>query len=161
MLRESNTTICFAESCTGGIISGFLTDLPGISKFFWGSLIVYSNEAKIKLLGVQAYTLEYYGAVSEETVMEMCKGALEVSETGISIGVTGIAGPDGETEGKPVGTVWVGVLGNNNCSFTQRFEFEGCRDNVRRSAMYAALLMLESFILKINILDIETVKEYI
>jgi PncC family amidohydrolase len=161
LLKESNLEISCAESCTGGLISTILTDIPGISKFFWGSIVVYSNEAKQKVLNVDEDTLNRFGAVSEEVLIELCNGVQALSGTDISLAVTGIAGPDGGTKKKPVGTVWIGLLGPKYPTFIRRYSFGGNRDAVRNSASITALLMLESFILGRNILDIETIQEYI
>lgn len=112
-LREKGKTISFAESCTGGFISKRLTDVPGASEVFGFGLCTYANEAKMKLLGVKKETLETHGAVSSETAEEMAKGALRVSGADIAISVTGIAGPGGGTNEKPVGLVYVGLATKN------------------------------------------------
>ena len=108
-LMERNLTIAAAESCTGGMFGAALTDVPGISAVFDSSLVTYSNEAKIRELGVRPETLEKYGAVSEETAREMAEGVRRVSGADIGVSVTGIAGPDGGSEEKPVGTVYIGL----------------------------------------------------
>ena len=106
LLIEQGLTISAAESCTGGMFGAAMTDVPGISAVFDRSLVTYSNEAKMQELGVSADTLEKFGAVSEETAREMAEGVRQVSGTDIGVSVTGIAGPDGGTEEKPVGTVY-------------------------------------------------------
>ena len=106
LLMERGLTISAAESCTGGMFGAAMTDVPGISAVFDRSLVTYSNEAKMQELGVRPETLEKYGAVSEETAREMAEGVRNVSGTDIGVSVTGIAGPDGGTEQKPVGTVY-------------------------------------------------------
>jgi nicotinamide-nucleotide amidase len=98
-----------AESCTGGMIIAALTDIPGSSAVVDRGFITYSNDAKIEMLGVSPVTLDAHGAVSRETVIEMASGALVRSHAGIAIAVTGIAGPDGGSEQKPVGLVWFGL----------------------------------------------------
>lgn len=108
-LMEKNLTISCAESCTGGKFAAALTDVPGISKCFQRGLVTYSNEAKMEQLGVKAETLDKYGAVSEETAMEMVEGLYRVSGSDVCISVTGIAGPGGATETKPVGLVYIGL----------------------------------------------------
>ena len=108
-LTEKNMTAATAESCTGGIISARITDIPGASKVFGYGCCTYENEAKIKLLGVAPETLKAYGAVSRETALEMARGARRLSGADIGISTTGIAGPDGGSEDKPVGLVWVGI----------------------------------------------------
>ena len=109
LLMERGLTISAAESCTGGMFGAAMTDVPGISAVFDRSLVTYSNEAKMQELGVSAETLEKFGAVSEETAREMAEGVRRVSGSDIGVSVTGIAGPDGGTEEKPVGTVWYGL----------------------------------------------------
>lgn len=109
MLMSHNITIAAAESCTGGQFGASLTDVPGISSVFDRSLVTYSNQAKMDELGVKAETLEKYGAVSEQTAIEMAEGVRQKAGTDIGISVTGIAGPDGGTEEKPVGLVYIGL----------------------------------------------------
>ena len=122
MLMERGLTIAAAESCTGGLFGGTLTSVPGISACFDRSLVTYSNEAKVQELGVKEETLRQFGAVSEETALEMAEGARRAAGTDIGISVTGIAGPDGGTEEKPVGTVYIGfVYGKKRvCKLVQR-----------------------------------------
>ncbi len=108
-LKEKGKTVAFAESCTGGLISKRITDVPGSSAVFGYGFCTYANEAKTKILGVKRETLDLYGAVSPQTAEEMAKGALEVSGADIAVSVTGIAGPDGGTEEKPVGLVYMGI----------------------------------------------------
>ena len=102
-------TVAFAESCTGGLISKRITDVPGASEVFGFGFCTYANEAKMKILGVKEETLAAHGAVSEETASEMVQGALKVSGADIAVAVTGIAGPGGGTPEKPVGLVYMGV----------------------------------------------------
>lgn len=108
-LRDKGLTLACAESCTGGLVSKRITDIPGCSDVFVGSCITYANEAKIKLLGVKAETLQRWGAVSEQTATEMARGVRMVLGTDIGVSVTGIAGPGGGTTEKPVGTVYLGI----------------------------------------------------
>jgi len=108
-LLEKNMTVATAESCTGGILSARITDIPGASKVFGYGCCVYANDAKVKLLGVAPDTLKAYGAVSKETALEMARGARHLSGADIGISTTGVAGPDGGTKEKPVGLVWVGI----------------------------------------------------
>jgi nicotinamide-nucleotide amidase len=109
LLRKKGATLAVAESCTGGLISHWLTDVPGSSEYFLFSGVAYSNEAKITVLGVSRDTLGRFGAVHEETVKEMAEGARRVSGATYGIATSGIAGPDGGTEDKPVGTVCIGL----------------------------------------------------
>lgn len=109
LLKKENKTLAAAESCTGGLISKRLVDIPGVSDVFGCGAVSYANEIKESLLGVKHDTLEKYGAVSHQTAAEMAKGALKVSGADIAVSVTGIAGPDGGTAEKPVGTVWYAI----------------------------------------------------
>lgn len=107
LLREKNLTVSTAESCTGGSIAAKLTSVPGSSDYFKGGIVAYSNEIKESLLGVSSETLKKQGAVSEETVIEMVKGAMKALKTDCAVSTSGIAGPGGGTKEKPVGTVWI------------------------------------------------------
>lgn len=109
LLIEKNVTLALAESCTGGLIASLLTEKPGISKVFQMGVVTYSNEAKSKLLNVKKDTLEKFGAVSSEVATEMCENLYKISQGDICISVTGIAGPQVESSGKPVGLVYIGV----------------------------------------------------
>ena len=108
-LGLKHRTMCCAESCTGGLIGAAMTDLPGSSEYFLGSAVTYSNEAKMRLLGVREQTLIDHGAVSEETAREMALGAAALFGADYSVAVTGIAGPGGATDTKPVGLVYIAV----------------------------------------------------
>ena len=134
-LLENKLRLVTAESCTGGWLAKCLTDIAGSSQWFAGGFIPYSDEAKQQMLEVQASTLESLGAVSEETVTEMARGVLANSSADVSVAVSGIAGPDGAVEGKPVGTVcfaWM-VRDGMLCSSTQHFQ--GDRRMVRRESV--------------------------
>jgi nicotinamide-nucleotide amidase len=131
--------LCTAESCTGGWIAKTVTDIPGSSAWFDCGMAAYSYEAKQALLGVRPETLEHFGAVSRETVIEMVSGALVHSGAGIAVAVTGIAGPGGGSEDKPVGTVWVAWKRRGGYARAQVFHFDGDRDAVRRQTVAAAL----------------------
>ncbi|OQY14568.1 MAG: damage-inducible protein CinA, partial [Desulfobacteraceae bacterium 4572_187] len=122
LLIQKNTTIAVAESCTGGLISHLFTNVAGSSDFFLFSGVTYSNKSKIKVLGVSPSTLEEYGAVHEETAKEMAKGAQRISGATYGLSTTGIAGPDGGTESKPVGTVCIGLT-TPDTAFAHRFQF--------------------------------------
>jgi len=132
-----------AESCTGGWIAKCMTDVPGSSAWFDCGMVAYSYEAKQALLGVRPQTLEEFGAVSRETVVEMVSGALVHSGATVAVAVTGIAGPGGGSEDKPVGTVWVGWKRRGGYARAEVFHFEGDRDAVRRQTVAAALRGLE------------------
>jgi PncC family amidohydrolase len=109
LLRQRGLTLAVAESCTGGLVSHRITDVPGSSSYYQGSVTSYSNEIKEQVLGVSRETLERYGAVSEQTALEMARGVRGLLETDIGLAVTGIAGPDGGTPEKPVGLVFVAL----------------------------------------------------
>jgi len=139
LMRERKLMLVTAESCTGGFIAKVLTDLPGSSAWFDAGVVTYSYEAKEALLGVNPRTLERTGAVSEETVLEMVSGALARFGAGAAVAVTGIAGPGGGTEGKPVGTVWIGWKRRGGYAHAKVFHFDGDRDAIRRQTVAAAL----------------------
>lgn len=131
-----------AESCTGGLIVAAMTDIPGSSSMVDRGFVTYSNDAKIEMLGVSAATLDAHGAVSAQTAQEMALGALARSHSGIALAVTGIAGPDGGSEEKPVGLVWFGlaVAGRPVATEKRLFENRG-RDFIRRETVKHALEM--------------------
>ena len=128
-----------AESCTGGWIAKCMTDIAGSSAWFDCGMAAYSYEAKQALLGVRPQTLETHGAVSRECVVEMVSGALVYSGASIAVAVTGIAGPGGGSDDKPVGTVWVGWKKRGGYARAEVFHFEGDRDAVRRQTVATAL----------------------
>jgi nicotinamide-nucleotide amidase len=146
LLIDKNKTIATAESCTGGYIAHLITTIPGSSAFYKGSIISYDNQVKEHLLHVLPQTLSKFGAVSEETVKEMLAGALNKIESDYAIAVSGIMGPDGGTNEKPVGTVWIAV-GNHQTSITQKIHFRF--DRIRNIELTAlnALNILRKFIL--------------
>ncbi len=143
-LRASHDRLVTAESCTGGWIAKTVTDLAGSSDWFDCGMAAYSYEAKQALLGVRPETLEVHGAVSRETVVEMVSGALVNSGASIAVAVTGIAGPDGGSDDKPVGTVWIGWKRRGGYAEAEVFHFDGDRESVRRQTVAAALRGLES-----------------
>jgi nicotinamide-nucleotide amidase len=131
-----------AESCTGGMIISLLTDIPGSSSVVDRGFVTYSNEAKIEMLGVSPDTLDTYGAVSAETAHEMAEGALKNSRAGITLAVTGIAGPDGGSEEKQVGLVWFGMALSGKPVLTEKRQFQNLgRDYIRRQTAKHALEM--------------------
>ena len=138
-LRGARHRLVTAESCTGGWIAKAVTDIPGSSDWFDCGLAAYSYEAKQALLGVRPETLERFGAVSRETVIEMVSGALVHSGATLSVAVTGIAGPGGGTPDKPVGTVWVAWKRRGGYPAAEVFCFDGDREAVRRQTVEAAL----------------------
>lgn len=140
-LAAAGLMLATAESCTGGWIAKALTDVAGSSSWFGAGLVTYSNDAKRSLLGVGAQTLEAHGAVSEATVREMAAGALAASGADIAVAVSGIAGPDGGTADKPVGTVWFAwaVSAATPVIWAECVRFDGDRETVRRRSVCHAL----------------------
>lgn len=138
-LKSTGRTLATAESCTGGGLSYWLTSVPGSSDWFERGFITYSNAAKIEMLGVTAQTIEKCGAVSEKTALEMAEGALQHSHANLSIAITGIAGPEGGSTEKPVGTVWIAWSGDNFNTITQRSIFNGDRQAIRLAAIIKSL----------------------
>ncbi|MGC6518012.1 MAG: CinA family protein [Candidatus Puniceispirillaceae bacterium] len=138
--------ISCAESCTGGLIMAALTDVSGASAAVDRGFVTYSNEAKMNLLGVQEETLSVYGAVSAETAYEMVIGALHESPHSLkaAISVTGIAGPNGGSEDKPVGTVWIGAAITDKEPVVKHYCFSGDRQEVRQKTTEAAIVQLLS-----------------
>lgn len=145
-LKQRNWKLVTAESCTGGGLAYFVTQIAGCSDWFERGFVTYSNEAKCELLGVKTITLEQFGAVSEQTAREMAEGALHKSRAQISIAITGIAGPGGGTLEKPVGTVWFGWAGLHAATNTHLEVFSGDRQVVREKSIYTALEQLLEFI---------------
>ena len=139
LLEERGMRIATAESCTGGWIAKTLTDIPGSSAWFEYGFVTYGNNAKITMLGIEPATIDEYGAVSREVAEAMAIGARVVADADLAVAVTGIAGPDGGTADKPVGTVWICWDGPERRSLTRLVEFSGDRDDVRRQTVIAAL----------------------
>ena len=138
LLKERNLTITAAESCTGGLIAGTLVNVAGASDVFGEAYVTYSNEAKQRLVGVRAETLERFGAVSEETAYEMAAGAARVAGADVGLSSTGIAGPGGGTPEKPVGLVYIGCCVRGEVQ-VQRLNLHGDREQNRMDTVKAAL----------------------
>ena len=138
LLKAKNLKIALAESCTGGLISSTLVNIPGVSEVLERAVVCYSNESKIDMLGVSGATLDAHGAVSRETAEEMAKGIAERGMADIGVSVTGIAGPDGGTPEKPVGLVYIGLYAKGGVSYVRKIQIEGERARVRNSAMLNA-----------------------
>lgn len=138
--------MALAESCTGGLVSKMITDLAGSSDYFWGSVTSYSNESKMLFLGVKQATLQQYGAVSPETAREMATGIRSRAGVDYGIGITGIAGPDGGTENKPVGLVYIALADAEDC-LVKEMRFVGGRDGIRALSARTALDILRRRIL--------------
>ncbi|GGD32600.1 hypothetical protein GCM10012288_03150 [Malaciobacter pacificus] len=148
LLRAHNKTITTAESCTGGLVSYMITQISGSSDIFNGAIVSYSNEIKHKELNVKEETLENFGAVSHETVNEMLKGTLEKFRADYAIAISGIAGPSGGTEKKPVGTVVIGVGGKNIDFMVSTHHFLGNRNEVQIQAAKTSLKEILNFFQK-------------
>jgi nicotinamide-nucleotide amidase len=138
ILSEKGLTISVAESCTGGIIGGLITDEPGSSRYFQGGIISYSDESKVNILNVSSGTITEHGAVSERTVREMAEGVKNLFNSHIGLAVTGIAGPEGGSKEKPVGTVFIGLAVEGEI-FAFRYHFRGTREQIRRKTAERAL----------------------
>jgi len=147
LLLEKDLTLSVAESCTGGLCSSRFTDIPGSSAYFLGGAVVYSNESKEKLLGVSVDTLVRFGAVSEQVVFEMARGARELFGTDIGISISGTAGPGGGTAEKPVGTVWFGFNHVSSGTFCEKRNFTGTRDEIKNFAASTAIDLVRKFCL--------------
>lgn len=138
-LKARKLCLATAESCTGGWVAREITTVPGCSHWFERGFVTYTNLAKQEMLGVRAATLEAHGAVSEPIVREMAEGALRHSHAQVALSVSGIAGPGGGSEGKPVGTVWLGWAGEPFPTTARRFLFAGDRESVRRQSVEESL----------------------
>ena len=146
LLDKNNMRLVTAESCTGGMIAAAITDLPGSSRVFERGFITYANEAKGEMLNVAIETIQQFGAVSGPTVEEMVRGALHNSRGNIAVATTGIAGPTGATETKPVGTVYIGVGVKGHPVKSFEHHFKGDRASVRRQSVDAAIKHLTDLI---------------
>lgn len=140
-LSENGKTVATAESCTGGNIAHLITLVAGSSRYYKGSVVSYANEVKEKVLGVRAGDLQQYGAVSEEVVKQMAEGVKRLLKTDYAIATSGIAGPSGGSDEKPVGTVWIAVAGERGC-VAEKFLFNTTRDNFIERTSNQAILML-------------------
>ena len=145
-LLARNMRLATAESCTGGWLAKVITDLPGSSSWFNGSLVTYSNEAKQQILGVKKCTLDEFGAVSSETVREMSNGVLARMDADVALSISGIAGPGGGSDDKPVGLVWFSWGKQGETVFAESYQFDGDREAVRRQAVEKALTILSELL---------------
>jgi len=145
-LMKAKKTLSLAESCTGGLVSHRLTNIPGSSQFLKVAVIVYSNDAKIKLLKVPAKMLKTYGAVSPQAALKMAQGVRKIHNTDIGLAITGIAGPSGATKSKPVGLTFIAIStkSKHQC---QKYRFKGSRAQIKSQAATKALqLLLKDFL---------------
>ncbi len=141
VLSQKRLTFGFAESCTGGMISSLVTEIPGISEYFYGSVVSYSNSIKTCLLKVDSHTIDLYGAVSRECVEQMADGLIDLMNVDCAVSVSGIAGPGGGSAEKPVGTVWFCFIVDNRRKAEKKF-FSGNRQEIRKSASYYAITVM-------------------
>lgn len=141
LLLDENMMLATAESCTGGLIAAAITDRAGSSAVFDRGFITYTNESKSELIGVKKETLDQYGAVSENTAKEMAEGALKNSRAHIAVSVTGIAGPSGGTDKKPVGLVYIGIATKDGVT-AHKNNFDGDRTSIRQATVEKALELL-------------------
>ncbi len=145
LLRRKGLTLGVVESATGGLISHLITDVPGSSDYYRGSVTAYNNEAKIKVVGVREDTINKYGAVSSQVAEEMAQGGRKVLAADICLADTGIAGPGGATPTKPVGLFYIG-LSHRAGTYSQKHNFQGNREQNKRSAAEAALAWLKEYL---------------
>ena len=148
LLKEKHLTISVAESCTGGLVMDKITDVSGSSEYFIGGVVAYSNEQKMKMLGVKEETLERVGAVSREVAQEMARGIKNLTGTDIGVSTTGIAGPTGATPTKPVGLVYIGFCSANK-EMVEKHIFKGDRRMVKEQAAQAALDIVRRWLQKL------------
>jgi PncC family amidohydrolase len=145
LLRQRGLRLAIAESCTGGLVSHLVTNVPGSSTYFMGGIVAYAYDAKVRLLGVRWETLEKYGAVSKETALEMARGVRYALATDIGVSITGIAGPGGATPEKPVGLTWI-ALSANHVDEAWKFEWSGNRLSIKQQSSQAVLRMLVDYL---------------
>ena len=145
LLRQKGLTLGLVESATGGLISHLITNIPGSSDYYKGSVTSYSNESKIKVIGVKEDTIKKYGAVSQQVAEEMARGGRKTLAVDICLADTGIAGPSGATPGKPVGLFYIG-LSHQSVVYSQKHNFPGDREQNKRYAAEAALGWLREYL---------------
>lgn len=145
ILSERGLWLAVAESSTGGTIGKLVTDVPGSSIYFRGGVIAYANEVKAQVLGVRSETLDTFGAVSEETVLEMANGVRVKLGADIGLSVSGIAGPGGGTDEKPIGTTWIG-MSTPNTKNAYNFVFNGDRHSIREQTAQTALKIVVDYL---------------
>ncbi len=149
LLRQKGLTLGLVESATGGLISHRITNVPGSSDYYKGSVTAYSNEVKSEVVGVKAETINQYGAVSSQVAEEMAQGGRKLLAADICLADTGIAGPSGATPGKPVGLFYIG-LSHGAGTYSRKHNFQGDREQNKRSAAEAALGWLKEYLLSLK-----------
>ena len=149
LLRQKRLTLGIVESATGGLISHLITNVPGSSDYYRGSITAYSNEVKIKVVGVKADTINKYGAVSHQVAEELAQGGRKMLAADICLTDTGIAGPSGATPGKPVGLFYIG-LSHQAGTYSQKHHFQGNREQNKHQAVEAALDWLKEYLISLG-----------
>jgi len=149
LLRQKELTLGIVESATGGLISHLITNAPGSSDYYKGSVTAYSNEVKIKVVEVKEDTIDKYGAVSYQVAEEMAQGGRKILAADICLTDTGIAGPGGTTPGKPVGLFYIG-LSHQSGTYSQKHHFQGSREQNKRRAAEAAFAWLKEFLINLK-----------
>ena len=149
LLRQKGLTLGIVESATGGLISHLITNVPGSSDYYKGSVTAYSNEAKIKVVGVKEDTINKYGAVSAQAAEEMAQDGRKILASDICLADTGIAGPSGATPGKPVGLFYIG-LSHQAGTYSQKHYFQGNREQNKRQATEAVLIWLKEYLISLK-----------
>lgn len=150
LLLKKHATLAVAESCTGGLLSKCLTETPGSSTYFWGGMIVYSNQAKTKLLKIPSSLLQRKGAISQEVALKMAENIRALSNTDFGIGITGLAGPHRQETNKQVGTVFIALADRKN-SYCKKYAFKGTRGQIRKAAAKEALILIKKKILCVHL----------
>lgn len=146
-MLKHRTTLCTAESCTGGYLAHLITSISGSSEFYKGSIVAYSNEIKNKVLNVPEDILKTYGAVSQQTAEIMAKSSILLFNTDYSIAITGIAGPTGETPNKPIGTTWISIASSKDKIISKKFIFGSDRlRNIEKSAIAGIVMLIKNFL---------------
>ena len=149
LLRQKGLTLGIVESATGGLISHLITNVSGSSDYYKGSVTAYSNEVKVKVVGVKEDTINKYGAVSSQVAEEMAQGGRKILASDMCIADTGIAGPSGATPGKPLGLFYIG-LSHQAGTYSQKHNFLGNREQNKRSAAEAALGWLKEYLIRLK-----------
>jgi len=144
-MKKANQTLATVESCTGGMVSESMTDLPGVSAVFLGSVVAYSNNVKSKVLGIDPALIAKHGAVSKEVAEAMASNGRQLLGADVAVSLTGVAGPDGGSTEKPVGTVWCGIADAHQ-TLTIKWALSGDRAAIRLAAAHQALLEVKKFV---------------
>jgi len=147
-LKSLSLTLALAESCTAGLVSSLLADVPGASAVLWGSFVCYTREAKISMLGIDSRSLDAHGLVSGETARAMASGVVQKSGAYLAAAVTGLAGPEGDGSNVPVGTVWTAAVYNGETAMAREFHFTGSRNSIRLRAAIAVLELINNVLTK-------------